>query len=77
VSVPFSVGQVHGYFQDEPIPDHFWGLYSLYTAMTIFASVVWTMRVVPHVIDGMLERIHRVLEDHDNFELAKPLWYSE
>jgi aminoglycoside phosphotransferase (APT) family kinase protein len=76
VSVPFSVGQLTGYFQDELIPDQFWNLYSVYVAMSVFASVVWTMRVVPENIDGMMERINRVLEDHKYFESKKPSWFT-
>lgn len=77
VSVPFCVGQLHGYFNDEAIPDWFWRLYSIYVAMTMFSSIVWTMRVVPHEIDGMLRRIYRVLDDHQNFESIRPGWYFD
>lgn len=77
VSVPFSIGQLRGYFKSELIPDYFWRLYSVYVAMSVFASVVWTMRVVPENIDGMMERINRVLEDHRYFESMKPSWLRE
>jgi len=63
ISVPFSVGQLHGYFQSESISDHFWDLYSVYVAMTVFSSVIWSMRVAPDTIDNMMERINRVMEE--------------
>lgn len=77
VSIPFSVGQLHGYFKGELIPDYFWKLYSVYVAMSVFATVVWTMRVVPENIDGMMDRINRVLEDHKYFECREPSWFTD
>ena len=71
ISIPFCVGLVDGYF-NESIPDEFWKLYNLYTAMIIFPSVVWT----PHLIDDMLVRIETIIHDHDYFKLSIPSWYS-
>ena len=75
VSVPFSVGQIQGYFEQGQLGEEFWLLYSTYIAMTIFSSLVWTMRVVPDKIDSMMEIVNRVLEDHKWFELKQPVWY--
>ena len=44
--------------------------------MTVFSSVVWTLRAAPHMLDDMLERFTIVLEDHNNFELSKPSWFQ-
>ncbi|MFX3672907.1 MAG: aminoglycoside phosphotransferase family protein [Paenisporosarcina sp.] len=74
-SIPFSVGQIHGYFNNN-IPEDFWRLYSIYVAMVIFSSVVWSIKVSPVQLDKMIERIYVVLEDHKNFELIKPTWYQ-
>lgn len=76
VSVPFSVGQVQGYFQGE-VPSHFWTLYSVYVGMMLFSSVVWTQRVAPHELGQMLDRVHRVIDDHRGFESMVPNWYRE
>ncbi|HWI48180.1 MAG TPA: aminoglycoside phosphotransferase family protein [Rummeliibacillus sp.] len=73
-SIPYSVGQIHGYFNHN-IPDEFWRLFSIYVAMVIFSSVVWSIKNSPKQLDQMLERIDVVLEDHKNFELLKPTWY--
>ncbi len=77
VSVPFCLGQLAGYFGKQPISDEFWHLYSVYVAMSIFASVVWTMRVAPETMGSMMARIDRVLEDHRGFESIRPAWFRE
>lgn len=77
VSVPFCLGQLEGYFGTQPIPDEFWPLYSMYVAMSIFASVTWTMRVAPETMASMMARINRVLEDHRDFESVRPTWFMD
>ncbi|MFC3800480.1 hypothetical protein [Cohnella sp. GCM10012308] len=76
VSVPFSVGQIQGYSEREP-DDEFWKLYSLYLAMTLISSVVWCLKVKPDELDSMLMKIHKVLDDHNNFVLTVPKWYGQ
>jgi len=75
VSIPFSIGQIDGYFSGQ-IPDRFWNLYALYSAMIIFPTVTWTLQVVPEQIDSMMARIRTVLDDHRNFESVIPIWYK-
>lgn len=77
VSIPFSNGQLKGYFQNEQPGEAFWRLYSLYLAMCVFSSVVWTLKVTPGSMDEMLDKIYTFLEDHDYFERMKPKWYQE
>ena len=74
-SVSFSVGQMDGYF-DNNIPEDFWRLYSIYSAMVMFSSVVWSIKKYPEQLDKFIERIQLILEDHKNFELLKPIWYQ-
>ncbi|PEE32697.1 aminoglycoside phosphotransferase family protein [Bacillus cereus] len=75
ISIPYSIGQIEGYF-NRKIPEEFWKLYKVYVGMTVFSSVVWTLRAAPHMLDDMLERLTIVLEDHNNFELSKPIWFQ-
>ncbi|WP_059053862.1 aminoglycoside phosphotransferase family protein [Paenibacillus senegalimassiliensis] len=77
VSVPFSIGQIRGYFKGSEPGVHFWRLYSLYLAMCLVSSIVWIIKVKPEETDIMMEKIERVLEDHDYFRLLKPKWYTE
>lgn len=75
LSVPFSIGQIEGYF-NEKVPEAFWMLYSIYTAMVVFSSVVWSLRFAPDQLDEMIDRIYNILEDHKCFELLKPVWFE-
>lgn len=77
VSVPFSVGQIRGYHNHGEPDKKFWQLYSLYLAMTLISSVVWVLKVIPEELDSMLVKIRKVMDDHDNFELTVPKWYSQ
>lgn len=75
VSVPFSIGQIKGYHNDKEPDELFWRLYSLYLAMSMFSSIVWILKVKPDELDQMLNKLYRVLEDHDYFTSIKPRWY--
>ncbi|MDF2961253.1 MAG: Aminoglycoside phosphotransferase [Paenibacillus sp.] len=76
VSTPFSIGQIQGYY-DGKIPEPFWQLYALYTAMIILPTLVWTLQTVPGQLDGMLQRIRVILNDHHGFKYSKPEWFKE
>lgn len=75
ISIPYSIGQIEGYFNGV-IPEEFWKLYAVYVGMTVFSSVVWSLRAAPHRLDDTLERLTIVLKDHKNFELSKPIWFD-
>ncbi|WP_313799905.1 aminoglycoside phosphotransferase family protein [Cytobacillus sp.] len=75
VSIPFSIGQINGYFNEE-IPENFWTLYSIYLGMSIFSAIVWTIKVSPETLNEMIERCYQILEDHKNFEIIKPIWFK-
>lgn len=76
VSIPFSVGQIHGYFQGYEPDDDFWSLYSLYLAMAVFSSVVWTKNVCPDEMPEMEKILERMIKDHEGFREIKPSWYT-
>ncbi|GAB2569501.1 aminoglycoside phosphotransferase family protein [Gracilibacillus alcaliphilus] len=76
ISIPFSIGQIRGYFNKE-IPENFWDVYALYVAMTIISSIVWSVQMAPQQLDSMLERLELVMEDHQNFTMKKPVWFVE
>ncbi|MGG1661055.1 phosphotransferase family protein [Brevibacillus sp. NRS-1366] len=75
ISVPFSHGQLSGYFGRNKEPDTFWILYGIYTGMAIFSSIVWTGRVVPDLLIDMLKRVERIIEEHKAFEQLIPDWF--
>ncbi|WP_391122247.1 aminoglycoside phosphotransferase family protein [Psychrobacillus sp. L3] len=75
VSVPFSIGQIRGYFNNEEPDKYFWRMYSLYLAMCVFSTVVWTLKTIPNDMNNMLDKMYMFLEDHDYFSKLKPKWY--
>lgn len=75
VSIPFSIGQIRRYHRDTEPDDMFWRLYSLYLAMCLISSIVWITDVKPEETQIMMDKINRVMEDHNSFDLVKPKWY--
>jgi aminoglycoside phosphotransferase (APT) family kinase protein len=75
ISIPFAIGQINGYFSGQP-ENYFWELYSLYSAMNIFSTIVWTNKYDPNSFGDALERIELILEDHEYFNSIQPKWYA-
>ncbi|OZM58222.1 aminoglycoside phosphotransferase [Lottiidibacillus patelloidae] len=76
ISIPFSIGQLNGYFNGK-IPEDFWKLYSVYVAMVLFSSIIWSQRFAPGQLEEMKTRLERIIEEHHNFELQKPTWFTQ
>lgn len=76
VSIPFSIGQIRGYFNNNEPDENFWRLYSLYLAMCVFSTVVWTLNTIPNNMNEMLDKVYTFLEDHDYFSRIIPKWYQ-
>ncbi|WP_051475633.1 aminoglycoside phosphotransferase family protein [Bacillus sp. J37] len=74
-SIPFSIGQIKGYFNNNEPDEYFWRLYSLYLAMCVFSTVIWTLKTIPDSLNEMLDKVYMFLEDHDYFSEFKPKWY--
>jgi aminoglycoside phosphotransferase (APT) family kinase protein len=75
VSVPFSIGQLHGYFEQN-IPSNFWRLHTVYMGMSIFASIVWSLKQSPSLLSSMLGNLQQIVEDHNSFTKTVPRWYE-
>ncbi|WP_424765521.1 aminoglycoside phosphotransferase family protein [Paenibacillus sp. sgz302251] len=75
VSIPFATGQIKGYHGEHEPDELFWKLYSLYLAMTIISSIVWILKVKSEELPIMIEKLERVLNDHDYFNQIVPRWY--
>lgn len=75
VSIPFSIGQIRGYFNNNDPDEYFWRLYSLYLAMCVFSTVIWTLKAIPDSLNDMLDKVYMFLDDHDYFCKLKPNWY--
>ncbi|WP_260681919.1 aminoglycoside phosphotransferase family protein [Alkalicoccobacillus porphyridii] len=76
LSIPFSKGQIQGYFAGGEPDESFWRLYSLYLAMCVFSTVVWTLKFTPNNMEEMLNKVYTYLDDHDYFDRCRPTWYE-
>ena len=75
VSVPYSIGQIDEYFDDE-IPNDFWGALAVYCAHAALFSIKWAEQFGQSDVDGMVERCKRAFENYDNFNSIIPKWYD-
>lgn len=75
VSIPFSIGKIHGYFNGNP-PLDFWNTLSIYVACNSLNSIVWAEKFGKDDINGMKKRCTDAFYDYDNFESVIPKWYT-
>ena len=74
-SIPFSRGQIHAYF-DNHVPDLFFTLMALYTAVETLFGIVWAVSFGEEEIARSLERTTMVFQDYHGFETCLPVWYE-
>lgn len=75
VSIPFSIGQIHGYFDGEP-PLEFWNILAIYVAYTSLNSIIWAEKFGEDGIDGMKNRCIKAFNDYNKFKTVIPNWYK-
>lgn len=75
VSVPFIVGQIHGYFNDA-VPDEFFRLMALYFALNTISSIPWAIPFGESEIEYMLSNAKAVFEYYNGFKTYIPTWYK-
>lgn len=75
VSIPFTRGQINGYFNNQP-PDLFFRLMALYTAIDAHFSIIWAIPFGGKEIAGSLERSKMNYRDYQGFETYIPVWYK-
>jgi aminoglycoside phosphotransferase (APT) family kinase protein len=76
LSIAFSIGQLHGYFDGEPTLD-FWRIQAVYVAHSALFSIEWAVKFGEDDIANMTRICHNTFRDYDNFKLLIPKWYSE
>jgi len=76
LSIPFSIGQIHGYFKGEP-PLDFWKVQAVYVAHASLFSIEWATKFGQSDIDNMTSICMRAFKDYDNFERIIPRWYED
>lgn len=73
-SVPFAVGQLHGYCGGDP-DDAFWQSLAVHVAVSSLYSIRWATPFGPHEVAGMAARCARALSDYAGFTRLVPAWY--
>ena len=75
VSVPFTIGQIHGYF-DNSVPDLFFRLMTLYIATNAVGSIHWAIEYGKNEIETMLKNAEDIFKWYNGFKTYVPLWYQ-
>lgn len=76
VSIPFAVGQIDGYFNNEP-PLKFWDILSVYVAHSSLTAINWAAAFGEDEVNGMKLRCINASRDFNNFESSIPNWYKD
>ena len=74
VSKDFAKGQVNGYFGGQKIGNDDGLKISIYTAMSLFSTVVWTLRFYPETMKHIEPKIRSILHRYTYFEKTIPDW---
>lgn len=75
-SIPFAIGQIHGYFNNK-VPDEFFRLMSLYNATNIIASIPWAIPFGKEEINTMLTNANEINNSYNGFKTYIPEWYNQ
>ena len=70
----FSRGQVEEYFGKNKIDDDDCLLISVYIAMSIPSTIVWTLKFHPQTMTYIEKRLYSILDHYDYFENINPDW---
>jgi len=74
VSNTFAHGQIEGYFGKRHIDEVDCNQISVYIAMSILSTIVWTIEFHPHTWENIEPRIQSILDHFDYFESIRPKW---
>ncbi|QEE14711.1 aminoglycoside phosphotransferase family protein [Promethearchaeum syntrophicum] len=75
VSVPFTIGQIHGYFNNN-VPDLFFRLMTLYVVTNAVGSIHWAIPYGKNEVEFMLKNAENIFQWYDGFKTYIPLWYK-
>ncbi len=76
VSVPYCVGQIHGYFGGKA-PESFWKALAVYVAQTSLYSILWAVPFGEAEVQGMVTRWRQACGHYEGFRRLIPTWYWE
>lgn len=75
VSPAFASGKVDSYFNDN-VPDGFFPLLALYTAITQIGYITWAQRFASDEVETMLRQAKNIDAWYDGFTKTTPSWYA-
>ena len=75
VSVPFTVGQIDGYFNGS-VPVCFFELLALYMGTNALASIPWAIKFGEKEVNVMLTNSINMMKYFNDFETVIPTWYK-
>jgi aminoglycoside phosphotransferase (APT) family kinase protein len=75
VSVPYCVGQIDAYFDDD-VPDDFFPAHAVYVAQASLYSIIWASKFTDEDISVMVSIARQAFLDHDGFGQTVPHWYG-
>ena len=76
LSSHFSTGIINGYFNSD-IPDDFFPLLALYTALNEISSLPWSKQFGQEEIDNSYRISSKILSWYNNYLNVTPAWYME
>ncbi|KAK5575986.1 hypothetical protein RB653_007122 [Dictyostelium firmibasis] len=76
LSIPFCVGQIDGYFNNQLPPLDFWYSFTTFVAASCLGGIVWAESINDSQIESMKNRVKIILNHFDNFNLLIPKWYT-
>ena len=74
VSRAFARGEIQGYFGENGIDRQSCLTISVYVAMSIISTVVWTMKFHPETMQDIEKRLNEILASYECFERVEPEW---
>ncbi len=73
-SVPFALGQLHGYFGGDP-DEAFWRALTVHVAASSLYSIRWANPFGEEEVRGMVSRYDKAFADYEGFTRIVPAWY--
>lgn len=74
ISKEFTRGEIKGYFGNEKVSENICQIISVYIAMSIFSTLVWTLKFHPNTMLIIENRMKSILESYEYFDRIRPEW---
>ncbi|MBZ9687455.1 phosphotransferase [Clostridium estertheticum] len=75
VSIPFTIGQIEGYFSGN-VPNDFFKLLALYMGSNALSSISWAIPFGEKEVNVMLTNSNNMMEYYKDFKTFIPTWFK-